>query len=48
MTHPFAAIAELEGQGRWWCQYVGQVPAAKDHGRLPMYLLRPSTDSRDA
>jgi adenylate cyclase len=48
VTHPFAAIAELEGQGRWWCQYVGQVPAAKDHGRLPMYLLRPSTDSRDA
>jgi hypothetical protein len=40
VTHPFAALAELEGGGRWSCQYVGIVPAAKDHGRLPMYLLR--------
>ena len=45
VTHPFAALAELEGRGGWSCQYVGIVPAAKNHGRLPMYLLRPVTDA---
>lgn len=44
VTHPFAALAELVGGGRWWCQYVGRVPAAKDHGRLAMYLLRAATE----
>jgi class 3 adenylate cyclase len=48
VTHPFAALAELEGRGRWSCQYVGIVPAAKNYGRLPMYLLRPGTPGSDA
>jgi class 3 adenylate cyclase len=40
VTHSFAALAALEAPDVW-CQYVGQVPAAKDYGALPMYVLKP-------
>jgi class 3 adenylate cyclase len=40
VTHPFAALAALEGDGSFSCQYVGRVPAAKGYGVLPMYVLK--------
>ena len=40
VTHPFASLIALEGEGHWTCQYVGHVPAAKDYGVLPMYVLK--------
>lgn len=39
VTEHFAAIAVLDTAGAVRCQYVGRVPAAKDYGDLPMYLL---------
>jgi class 3 adenylate cyclase len=43
VTAPFAALVQLEGDRRWSCQYVGNVPTAKDYGVLPMYVLKRRT-----
>ncbi len=40
VTEPFAADLELSGSGELRCDYVGQMPTAKDYGRLRMYRLR--------
>ena len=43
VTETFAASLELAGCNDLACDYVGHMPAAKDHGRLRMYhLLRRS------
>ena len=42
VTEPFAALCALEAPRGIECQYVGQLATAKDHGRLPLYLLRRS------
>lgn len=39
VTEHFAAAVVLAAAGEIACQYVGRVPAAKDYGELPMYLL---------
>jgi hypothetical protein len=39
VTEAFAAALELAA-GRFACDYVGHMPAAKDYGRLRMYRLR--------
>lgn len=39
VTRPFAASVALEAPEAFSCEYVGQVPAAKDHGVVPMYVL---------
>lgn len=39
VTREFAAAATLEAPGEVTCQYVGQVPMAKDYGEHPMFLL---------
>jgi adenylate cyclase len=41
VTHPFAALAAIEGDDSWMCEYVGLAPTAKGYGDLPMYVLRP-------
>ena len=40
VTAPFAALVALESRGGISCQYVGHMPTAKEHGVLPMYLLK--------
>ena len=40
VTEPFAAALVLEGNDRFACDYVGQMPAAKNYGVLRMYRLR--------
>ncbi len=40
MTHPFAALTALDGRSSMPCQYVGRLPAAKDYGTFPMYVLK--------
>ncbi len=46
VTHPFAALLALSGRADLVCQYVGRLPAAKDYGTFPMYVLT-QTDLRD-
>ncbi|MGD0593269.1 MAG: adenylate/guanylate cyclase domain-containing protein, partial [Acidimicrobiales bacterium] len=43
VTEHFAAALVLERTGRFVCDYVGHMPAAKDFGRLRMYRLRRSS-----
>jgi class 3 adenylate cyclase len=40
VTHPFAALAALEGDESWTCEYVGVAPTDKGYGELPMFVLR--------
>ena len=40
VTHPFAALSAVDGHDSWSCQYVGRLPAAKDYGIFPMYVLK--------
>ncbi|GAC1335778.1 MAG: adenylate/guanylate cyclase domain-containing protein [Candidatus Dormibacteria bacterium] len=40
VSAPFAALLELTARGRFSCEYVGHMPTAKEHGVLPMYLLK--------
>jgi hypothetical protein len=40
VTEPFAAAIALEPDGKFACDYVGHMPAAKGYGNLRMYLLR--------
>jgi class 3 adenylate cyclase len=40
VTHPFAALVALTRRRDLSCQYVGRLPAAKDYGVLPMYVLK--------
>lgn len=43
VTESFAARLTLEDVGGFTCDYVGNHPAAKGYGNLPMYLLRQTT-----
>ena len=40
VTEPFAAQIALEGGDRFSCEYVENIPAAKDFGLLRMYALK--------
>ncbi len=40
VTNQFAALLALEKETSLSCDYVGHIPAAKDYGTLPMYVLR--------
>jgi adenylate cyclase len=40
VTAPFAALLELEQNPDIECEYVGHMPTAKEHGVLPMYVLK--------
>jgi hypothetical protein len=40
VTDPFAALIALEEPEDLSCQYVGHIPAAKDFGTFPMYVLK--------
>jgi hypothetical protein len=40
VTDPFAALIALEEPAGLSCQYVGHIPAAKDFGTFPMYVLK--------
>lgn len=40
VSEPFAAAIALDPSREFDCDYVGTVPAAKNYGELPMYLLR--------
>ena len=39
VTEHMAAFLALDGKARFTCDYVGSVPAAKNYGEFPMYLL---------
>jgi adenylate cyclase len=39
VTHPFAALAVLEGERGFECKYVGTIQAAKGYGPIPLYSL---------
>lgn len=39
VSEQFAAQLELRGNGQFRTEYVGEVPAAKNYGRLRMYVL---------
>lgn len=39
VTHPFAALAALDGDTSFACQYVGTLPTAKGFGSMPLYAL---------
>lgn len=39
-THAFAALAMLSGVDNIDCQYVGNMPTAKQFGHMPLYALR--------
>ena len=39
VTEPFAATLALEAGDAFRCDYVGQVPLAKDYGSFRMYRL---------
>jgi class 3 adenylate cyclase len=43
VTHPFAALIALTRSSELTCEYVGRLPAAKDYGVLPMYVLKHRT-----
>jgi hypothetical protein len=43
VTHPFAALIALNRSSDLTCEYVGRLPAAKDYGVLPMYVLKHRT-----
>lgn len=43
VTQPFAAALTMEDTPDLSCEYVGQLPAAKNYGTIPMYLLRAKT-----
>lgn len=40
VTDSFAALLSVDDCPDLTCEYVGNLPAAKDYGRMPMYLLR--------
>jgi adenylate cyclase len=40
VTHPFAALAMLDGDRSFECTYVGTIEAAKGYGPVPLYALR--------
>ena len=40
VTAAFAALVELGGNRGFACEYVGHMPTAKEHGVLPMYVLK--------
>ena len=46
-THAFATLAMLSGRNSFECQYVGNMPTAKQFGNMPLYALRrrPSSQS---
>ena len=44
-THAFAALAMLSSASHFECQYVGNLPTAKDFGHMPLYALRRSVAS---
>jgi class 3 adenylate cyclase/tetratricopeptide (TPR) repeat protein len=48
VTEPFAAAIALEQAGKFACDYVGRMPAAKDYGVLRMYRLRRTAPSDHA
>jgi hypothetical protein len=39
-THAFATLAMLSGRNSFECQYVGNMPTAKQFGNMPLYALR--------
>jgi DNA-binding SARP family transcriptional activator len=39
-THAFATLAMLSGTNSFECQYVGNMPTAKQFGHMPLYALR--------
>lgn len=39
-THAFATLAMLSGHNTFECQYVGNMPTAKQFGHMPLYALR--------
>lgn len=45
VTEPFAALFTLLDEKELSCEYVGMMKAAKDYGRLRVYLLRRRTYS---
>jgi adenylate cyclase len=42
VTHPFAALAVLEGERGFECKYVGTIQAAKGYGPVSLYSLHAS------
>jgi class 3 adenylate cyclase len=40
VTDPFAALIALEEPDGLSCEYVGHIPAAKDYGTFPMFVLK--------
>ena len=40
VTEHFAAKLALDPKNEFECEYVGEIPMAKDYGNLRMYLLR--------
>jgi class 3 adenylate cyclase len=40
VTETFAAVLALHNPDEFTCDYVGMTEAAKDYGRMPMFLLR--------
>jgi len=40
VTEPFAAALALEESTEFSCEYVGQLPAAKNYGTMRMHVLR--------
>jgi len=39
-SQPFAALAAAQGVSSFTCDYVGQVPLAKEYGIFPTYHVR--------
>ena len=46
VTETMAAFLEVESSKRFVCDYVGYTSAAKNYGRMRMFLLRRTTSSR--
>lgn len=39
-SQPFAALAAAQGVSSFQCEYIGQLPLAKDYGDFPVYHVR--------
>jgi hypothetical protein len=44
VTEAFAAALALDRTGKFTTEYVGHIPAAKDWGKLRVYVLRRAAD----
>ena len=40
VTETFAAVLAIHNAAEFTCDYVGMTEAAKDYGKMPMFLLR--------